>query len=247
MESIHILLVEDQLSTANAIRETLENAGHHVTAIALSFQEAVAVVRHPPPDLAIVGIHLVGSVADGITTAEALVAIHPMPIIYLTAHLEADVFQRAKKTLPAAYLLNPFRPAELVLQVELAYYNYRINQKKSFDIGAETDRLFLPINKGYEQILKSDVVFLQAEGSYVNIFLRQKNAPLLLSMNLGYISEYFDTSNFYRLSRSLLININYLERLEGSSLFMHNHKFPIQLSENSRAELMKKLAVVRTR
>jgi DNA-binding LytR/AlgR family response regulator len=245
MEPLNILIVEDDVITANDIRETLEKAGHHITAIARTYQEAISALKRQPSNLAILDIRLEGSAADGIITAKELLTIHRMPIIYLTASSETETFQRAKETLPAAYLLKPFRHAELALQVELAYHHYRVNQKPS--ISPDTESLFLPINKGYESISKADVIFLQAEGAYVNIFLREKETPLLLSMNLGYLSQYFDAPNFYRLSRSLLINLKYVERLEGSSLFMRNHKLPLQIPENSRAELMKKLAVVRTR
>ena len=246
MESLHILIVEDDVITAHDIQETLEKAGHEVLAIARTYQEAIAAVKRQPPDLTILDVHLEGSAADGIITAKELLTLHRMPIIYLTANSEMETFQRAKQTRPAAYLLKPFRHAELALQVELAYYHYQINQKPT-DNSAPSGSLYLPINKGYEQIIKNDVVHLQAEGAYVKLFLLQKEAPLLLSMNLGYLSQYFDAPNFYRLSRSLLINLNYVERLEGSSVFMRTHKIPLQIPETNRAELMKKLAVVRTR
>jgi len=65
-------------------------------------------------------------------------------------------------------------------------------------------------------------------------------------MNLGYLAQFFTSANFYRLSRSLCINLDYLERLEKDVLYLHQQKIPIKISEELRAELIKKLTVIRT-
>ncbi|CAN5355266.1 N/A [soil metagenome] len=241
MNSLNILIVEDENITAVDIQETLEKAGHQVTAIARNFQEAVAAVKHCPPDLAMIDIRLEGSSADGITTARELLNQHWMPIIYLTANSESQTFQRAKETSPAAYLLKPFRHHELAFQVELAY----INQHNRNQLTSTT--LFLPINKGHEKIEKDNVVYLLAEGAYVKVYMVGEDKPHLLAMNLGYLAQYFSTANFHRLSRSLLINLNHVSRLERNQLFLHKLPAPIIIPEGNRVDLMKKLAVVRTR
>ncbi|MFC5413176.1 response regulator [Larkinella bovis] len=246
MDSLRILIIEDQLITATDICETLEKSGHVVTAIARNTQEAIASVIKNPPDLALIDIQLDGATDNGIETARKLLIYHAMPIIYLTANSESLIFEEAKKTMPAAYLLKPFRNNELTMQIELAYYNY-LSATKDPDKTQTSDSLFLPIKKGYKKILKNDVVYLQANGSYVNIFMIQEEIPHLLTMNLGYLAQYFSTPNFYRLSRSVLINMNHLERIEGNQLFMHRHPYAIPIPEGSRMDLLKQLAVVRTR
>ena len=245
MESLQILVVEDETLTAADIKETLQKAGHRVTATARNFQEAVAAVKKLPPDLALIDVKLEESSPDGIATAKELLSQHWMPIIYLTGHSEQQTFQRAKDTYPAAYLLKPFRHNELALQVELAYHHFRANGGGPNP--AISDNLYLPINKGYEKIAKSDVLYLLADGSYAKVYVLNESGPRLFTMNLGYLAQYFDTPNFYRLSRSLVINLNHLERLERNQLFMKNHNTPISIPEGNRADLMRKLTVVRTR
>ncbi len=55
-ESLRILIVEDELITATDLRETLEKAGHTVTAIARSFSEALKSARQQTPDVALLDI-----------------------------------------------------------------------------------------------------------------------------------------------------------------------------------------------
>ena len=246
MDSLKILIVEDETITAMDLRETLQEAGHTVTAIARNFDQALRAVKTQPPDLALIDIHLEGSSGDGTATAQALLALHSMPIIYLTANSDSQTFQLAKETLPAAYLLKPFRHDELKLQVELAYYYFQFNHNNSIS-SPNARHLYLPIDKGHEKIDLNDVLYLQADGSYVKVFMIKKEVPHHISTNLSHLAQYFSLPNFYRLSRSLLINLDYLERLERNYLFLINHKTAIPIPVASRKELMKKLTVVRTK
>jgi DNA-binding LytR/AlgR family response regulator len=246
MNSLKILIVEDEIITAMDLSETLQEAGHTITAIARNLDQAVKAVKSYPPDLALIDIELKESTGDGIATARALLDHHRMPIIYLTANSEPKTFQSAKETLPAAYLLKPFRQEELKLQIELAYYQYQNNQTPSAE-SVGSDYLYLPVDKGYEKIVPDDVLYLKADGSYVKLFLVNKTLPYHISTNLSHLAQYFSTPNFYRLSRSLLINLDHMERLESNYLFMVSHKTPIQIPAASRKELMKKLTVVRTK
>jgi DNA-binding LytR/AlgR family response regulator len=164
-----------------------------------------------------------------------------MPIIYLTANSESETLQRAKDTLPSAYLLKPFRQQELVVQVELAHAN-----RKTAPAVAESDTLYLPINKGYEKLTKSKVLYLDADGAYVKVYLLNEEQPRLFSMNLGHLLPYFSSTHFYKLSRSVLVNLDFVERLEGNQLWVRNQSQSLSIPNASRAELMRKLTVVRT-
>lgn len=245
MNSLKILIVEDEVITALDIRETLEEAGHQVTAVVRTMEEAVQAVRSNPPDLALIDIHLEGSAADGIATARKLLAIHPMPIMYLTASSEPETFRSAKETLPVAYVLKPFRHNELKLQVELAYHYFR----STLPAGAEgpvTRYLYLPVDKGHEKIDPEQVLYLEADGAYSWVFLINKT-KYHISANLSHLAQYFQTPNFYRLSRSFVINLNYVKRLKEDVLHLDDNQTVLQIPAVNRKELMKKLTVVRTR
>ena len=245
MKALRILIIEDHSLTAFDIRQTLERAGHHVTAIARNFQEAIDTARKEWPDLAIVDIMLEGDSEDGITTTRELLKQNWMPIIYLTANSETPMFQRAVETVPAAYLLKPFRQNELAFQVELAY----LNQRRSHYQGSmpDQDSLFLPLNKGLDRISRRDVLYMQANGAYVKLYLVEQEKPQLLTMNLGHLAQYFAMPDFFRMSRSLLINLKHVSRIEGSHLFLDDNRISLLIPEGSRSELMNKLTIVRTR
>lgn len=240
-ESVKILIIEDDLLIANDLQEKLERAGHEVTAIARTYQNAIAAINQQLPDIALVDIRLEGSSADGITTVQELLNYHSMPIIYLTGQSEPDIIQRAKATRPAAFLLKPYNSRELVIQVELACANH-----KSTPLLPEAESVYLPSNKGYVQLTKKEVLYMEANGAYVNVFVINETKPRLYSMNLGHIAQYFLSPDFYRPSRSILINLSYLERLEGNQLWMKGLQHSLSIPDAKRSELLKKLTVIKT-
>ncbi len=244
MNPLKILIVEDELITAMDLRETLEVAGHQVTSIARNYQEALKALDRQLPDLALIDIKLDGSAGDGITTARELVRQHPMPIIYLTANSEPQMFQSARETRPAAYLLKPFRHDELKLQIELAYYNFQLKSTNDADVPLY---VYWPVRDGYEKIDLKEVLYLEANGAYTKAYLMKRKEPYQISTNLSHLAHYFLAPNFYRLSRSLLINLDHLERLEHNHVYLANYRPAIQIPASGRKELMKKLTVVRTK
>jgi DNA-binding LytR/AlgR family response regulator len=245
MNPLKILIVEDEIITANDIRETLAQAGHTVIAIARNQAQAMAAIGQQLPDMALVDIHLGDGAIDGIGVAQALQAHHPIPIIYLTAHAEDPTFLRAKETGPAAYMLKPFRHRELAMQVELAYYHYQTNLQPKLHPAVAAD-LYLPFKNGYQRIIKADVLIAQAAGAYTKIFLNDTKTAHTVTMNIGYLSQFFPSSDFYRLSRSMLINLQYVDRIDGAQLYIRHYPAMIPIPDASRKDLLTKLPIVRT-
>ncbi|WP_028522024.1 LytR/AlgR family response regulator transcription factor [Runella limosa] len=247
MKSLKVLIVEDDLTMAESIQETLEQAGHEIVGKARNSREALNVVKHQMPDLALLDITLEGTADTGIMIAKQMIAISPMPVIYLTAHDDPGIVAQAQETRPAAYLLKPFRHKELAIQIELAYYNYKA-QHATLVNPHTSPSLFLPVDqgKGYIKVNKKEVMYLMAAGSYVEVHTVRDSKPLVFSMNLGYLSQFFMIQGFHRLSRSLVVNLEYIERIEKGQLFMTNRDTAVPFPENQHRELLQRLAIVRT-
>ncbi|WP_428657981.1 response regulator [Runella sp.] len=248
MQSLKILVVEDETITAMDIRDILEEAGHVVTDTVQDFEAALDSAKSNLPDMAIVDIRLEGSAADGIITAKALMELHAMPIIYLTAtpeasHPDSKIFRRAKETQPAAYLLKPFRPNELVMQVEVAWHNFKSNQQ-AYTSG---DLFFTVKNKGYHRISPHEVLYIEADGSSAKIYLVQEKTPYEVSMNLNRVADNFTAANFFHLSRSFLINLDFLERIEGDKLYLKHNERPLQVPASTKQELIRQLTIIKTK
>jgi PAS domain S-box-containing protein len=132
-----ILVVEDQGIVATDIGRCLEDAGFGIAAIATSMEEAIGEASRSRPDLVLMDIRIQGE-ADGIAAADHLHRHFSLPIVYLTAHDDSDTMERAKRTEPMAFLVKPFKPADLIRTVEFA-----LNRSRADREVRERERSFL--------------------------------------------------------------------------------------------------------
>jgi PAS domain S-box-containing protein len=116
-----ILIVEDERIVAMDLQQTLIELGYETCEIASSASEAVqqCALRHP--DLALMDIRIKGP-QDGVQTAALLRDKFQISVIYLTAHADSGMIERAKQTNPLGYLVKPVKAAELHRTIEIALH-----------------------------------------------------------------------------------------------------------------------------
>ncbi len=126
MQTVHILIVEDESIVAKDIQKTLESLGYSVSSIASSGEEAIRKTEELHPDLVLMDIHLKGEM-DGIEAASQIHNRFGKPVVYLTALADESTLQRAKVTEPFGYIVKPFQVKELHTAVEVALYRHKID------------------------------------------------------------------------------------------------------------------------
>src|SRR6185503_745457 len=103
MAGEQVFIVEDERIVAEDLKRMLERLGYKVVGSASSGDEAVKKMEATKPQLVIMDIRIQGSL-DGVDVAEHVVAQFDIPVIYLTAYADETTVDRAKGTLPAAYI-----------------------------------------------------------------------------------------------------------------------------------------------
>jgi len=128
MTSSKVLIVEDNRIVAEDLQTSLKKLGFDVTGIVSDGPETISSVKEKMPDLVLMDIVLRGEM-DGIATAEQIKSRFNVPVVYLTAHSEEMVFERAKSTDPFGYLLKPFSERELDIAVQMALYKHKLEKQ----------------------------------------------------------------------------------------------------------------------
>ena len=115
-----ILVVEDERIVALDITMTLRNLGYDIAGSVASGEDAIAIAlafdKHP--DLVLMDIRLAGNI-DGVSASKAIVDAIDVPIIFLTAHSDAETLRRVQSSKPYSYLLKPFRTEDLRCAIEV--------------------------------------------------------------------------------------------------------------------------------
>jgi PAS domain S-box-containing protein len=124
MSKPRILLVEDEKVVAADIQECVKGLGYEVVGAAATGTDALRLAVNTMPDLVLMDIKLKGTL-DGIDVAGALYDQLKIPVVYLTAHADAEILARARLTAPSGYVLKPFDDRTLRTAIELAFDRHR--------------------------------------------------------------------------------------------------------------------------
>jgi DNA-binding LytR/AlgR family response regulator len=134
-------------------------------------------------------------------------------VVFVTAHNEFAI--DAFKVSAFDYLLKPVNK-EMIGDVLLRYHA----TKSTRNMVAKFDSLFSYINNfgkirlntrnGFLLINPADILYLESESSYTRL-IYGTDKDETVSVNLGLIEEALPSKAFFRISRSHIINLDYLE------------------------------------
>lgn len=118
-KGIRILVVEDDGIIAFDIMARLAEFGYGDVAVAATGADAIRQAEEIRPDLVFMDITLKGDM-DGIEAAEIIRNRLGTPVVFITAHSDPPVRDRAMATSPAGYILKPYTTADLVCAIRCA-------------------------------------------------------------------------------------------------------------------------------
>ena len=108
-----LLIVEDDMLPAMALRDELEDAGYRVLELTDSRQHALSAAVKDKPDLALVNIQLAGR-DDGIALAEELKAMG-VPSLFISGQVSRA---RSAQTVAIGSMPKPYRTTDMVQAVD---------------------------------------------------------------------------------------------------------------------------------
>jgi DNA-binding response OmpR family regulator len=146
-----ILIVEDDLISAEYLKELLTKEKYHIGEIVDNAIDAQKEANIFKPDLILMDIVLKGAISG----SEAAIKIHQnnpnIKIIFLTAHSEKEMIDYAIDAKAMAYLLKPYRDNEILATIKLLFAQSK-NSKK-----VEAENIIL--KNGYSYNMKVHRLF----------------------------------------------------------------------------------------
>lgn len=123
-------------------------------------------------------------------------------------------------------MVKPFSKRELYTSIEVALYNHFQKQKVfTNNTIEENDSLFLKVKGVYQKIKFQDILYLQSDHVYIEIFLVSGKTVLVratLNDMLGRLSK-----DFIRVHGSFIVNANHLTQITNNTLTINGIKIPI--------------------
>ncbi|MHA1256741.1 MAG: response regulator, partial [Promethearchaeota archaeon] len=126
MAQIRVMIVEDELITAEAIAILLKKLNYNPIVIVPSGEEAISKIKTLNLDLILMDIILAGDL-DGIETAKIINVNYSIPIIFITAYGDKNTLSRAILSEPFGYIVKPITSEDdLLPTIELTMYNNQV-------------------------------------------------------------------------------------------------------------------------
>ncbi|MCB0685706.1 MAG: response regulator [Saprospiraceae bacterium] len=242
IESLKILVVEDEMIIGAEISMYLEQIGHEVIGLLPRAEDVIPFIESNKPQLVLLDIRLKGTL-DGIDIAGKIKSLYDdIPIIFLTANSDDFHFNRASATRPEAFISKPFTKKNLHRAVALVaskLSEHEINPT-SGEVTLLDDRVFIYDKGKRDRVFTKDIFYLEADRNYSKIYTDKKE--FILSINLKSIEEKLPPEIFIRVHRSYIINIHAIESILDSQLLVKGKSIP--LAKGMRAALLEKLRVL---
>jgi two-component system LytT family response regulator len=234
-----VIIIEDEPHGRETLKNLLNDYCEEVDIVSLcsTVPEGIQAIRSQRPDLVFLDIELHSG-----TSFEILEKIKQFDfeVVFTTAF--EDYAIRAIKFSALDYLLKPIDITELREAVtkarrrrEETLQNKNLYNlvKNLSDLNDSHKTITLSTSEGLEFVDVSDIIKLEADGSYTLFHLKQ-NRKLLVSKNLKEYENLLSDCKFYRVHHSCVINLNEVEK------YVRQDGGYIVLKDGSHANLSQK-------
>lgn len=237
--TVHILIVEDEMTIAMDVESRLKKMGYIVDGIAVDETEAMEMIGRSTPDVVLMDIQL-GESMGGISLSKKLQDKN-FPVIFLTAFADPGTFAQALDTEPAGYVLKPFRDDDLQRTIEIALQKAGRKRSKEENFLMEKPGVFFVRDKGELVRLEiGEIRWLEAMDNYTKVYTSAKTFTIK-----SFLKETLDklpAADFIRVHKSFVVPVAKISRIEEDTLYIDRQAIPV--GRQYRAELLQRLRVI---
>jgi two-component system, LytTR family, response regulator len=227
------LIVDDNKLAREALRKLTNQVDF------LSLKEECATPEHAydflknePVDLVFLDVEM-----PGMTGIDLIKNLEKRPIVILISG-NKDYAVEAFELNVADYMTKPVSLPRFMLAISRAKRLFEANDFKMNQ--RDKDYIFVRSNSVLTKIKICDILYMQALGDYVNIYTHEKRYTAHIT--LKGIEEKLPAGKFYRLHRSYLVALDYVDGVEEGTAFIGNH--PISIGKQFKKELLAKLNLI---
>lgn len=175
----------------------------------------------------------------GMSGIELIKNLEKKPIIILIS-AKPEYAVEAFELNVADYLTKPVNLPRFIHAISKAKELFESKGHKIEVNEKEKDYIFVRSNSILNKIIINDILYIQALGDYVNIFLKDKRYTVHIT--LKEIEENLPSEKFYRLHRSYLVALDQVDKVEEGTVFIG--KYPIPIGEQFKKEFLKRINLI---
>ena len=215
MNIIKTLVVDDEKISIKVFEQLLSQFKEiEIIASVQNVDDAVEAIYEHQPDIVFLDVQMPKK--NGFDLLAEIKNFEFQPtIIFVTAHDEYAI--KAIRHSAFDYLLKPVK----LIDLQESFKRYLENRKNFTDKQNINSLIkFLLLRKIQFKtrtnsifVNPNDIIYIEADGNYAELFLRN-NKYYLISSYLSEVHEKLPVNSFFRINRSIVINMDYLEQID---------------------------------
>jgi len=247
---ISAIIIDDEQECIDDLLYLIKknNLPVNVIATANSGQEGlVAILKHKPQLLL---LDVVMPEMSGFEMLELLPKIDFHLII--TTSVDKYAIQAIRSS-ALDFLLKPVKDSELSDAIKRSVEKLQITSREQVNLLQENlkerntpiKKIALTVSDGVELVALEDILYFQSDGNYTTVFMKNDRS-ILVSKPIARFEEVTDTTMFFRVHNSYLVNLNHIVkfvRSDGGYVVLDNGK-TISVARNRKDEFLEVLSKI---
>lgn len=249
---VKAIIIDDEERAVNTLSLLLKTYAPEVEVVATAnnVPQGVLAINTHRPDLVFLDIEM--PEYNGFELLQFFRDVD-FEIIFVTAYSEYAL--RAFEVSAVDYILKPIEVDALKKAIEqfhkrnkVSYMQDRLDLLKETYQAEEVHRIALPVSEGLVFVELKEIILLEADGSYTNLWLRN-GTRMVVSKKLKFFEDLLENRElFYRPHRSFIIHLNAVQKyLKGEGTIILDGNKIVSISRDKKAEFeerLKKLKIV---
>lgn len=214
------LIVDDELVAIKVIINYISKLSFLVVEETCSSAiEAAEILKRKEIDLMFLDINM-----PDLSGLEFLESLEKAPLTILTTAYSEYALDGFRLNV-VDYLLKPFSFQRFFQATQKAkeLFESRLLFQKNED-GKETD-IYIRQGDAYQRIKWDEILFVEAMQNYLKLHLAGKVFVIHQTMNS--LEEMLPRDSFFRIHKSFLVNVSYIDTISGGRLFVKGNELPI--------------------
>lgn len=243
---IKAVIVEDESGARKVLQALITDYLPQIEIVgtADSVESGIALVTKEKPELLFLDIRLPDG--DGFEILEKTV-VENMEVVFTTAY--GEYREKAFEYFAFQYLTKPIDVDKLEATVK-AYEARRKDNKtdSSFSLeklgllkqllNQQIKKIALPNKDGYTLVQLEEIIYCEAQSNYTLVYLKD-GSKMMVTKSLKYYDELLSDSNFYRVHKSYLVNVNYVKEVKQEGTLKLENGSSLPISQRSKRGFLK--------
>jgi DNA-binding LytR/AlgR family response regulator len=126
------------------------------------------------------------------------------------------------------YLVKPFSLERFLKASQKALELQSLKQKKTAPANAQPDHIFVKCDGRIEKVMLNELIYIEAMANYVTLFTT--TGKFVVYLTIKGILEKLPAETFLQVHKSHIVNLNFINTIEGSLLHLGKTKITVGLS-----------------